>query len=204
MRKVGKNLALIAIFLFLLIIGKAKALSLGTVVKKEIAYIKIGETAKFEIIFWNVEEEPYKIELEVKEAPKDWTIFIQPKEFLLSTSTGNQHMSLPYTDKNVKAFQVNIFVKPEKIEKGGRYEITLTAKAGSPEKGISFFQERDFKLFVYLTGAQEKIEKIEPFEKNETNLQSGKLIEEIDLKPLFAILATILILLLSLIIYKYA
>jgi hypothetical protein len=188
--------------LFLLILPKAEAISFGSLLKKDFAQIKINESAKFEILFWNVEEKPYQVQLEVEEAPEDWLVMIQPKEFSLSSSTGEEYISLPYLEKPAKAFLVNVFVKPEN-SKAGKYQVLIKAKAGLPGQGISFFQERDFKLIVEIEG--EKIQEVE----NKTLIEQKPLpsIEKIaeQVPSVFSyIFAIIGILVISLIIYKYA
>ncbi|MEM5855518.1 MAG: hypothetical protein QW472_04355, partial [Candidatus Aenigmatarchaeota archaeon] len=65
------KLGLISILLFFLILPEVKAISLGSVLKKDFVILKANESARFEILFWNVEEEPFQVKIEVKEAPKD-------------------------------------------------------------------------------------------------------------------------------------
>jgi uncharacterized membrane protein len=195
------KLCLITI-LFLLILPEAEAISFGSLLKKDFAQIKANESAKFEILFWNVEEKPYQVQLEVEEAPEDWLVMIQPKEFTLSSSTGEEYISLPYLEKPTKAFLVNVFVKPEN-SKAGKYQVLIRARAGLPEQSISFFQEREFKLIVEIEG--EKIQKIE----NKTSIEQkplpsiGKIAEQMP-STFSYIFAIISILVLSAIIYKYA
>ena len=194
------KLCLIAI-LFLLILPKADAISFGSLLKKDSATIKTNESAKFEILFWNVEEKPYQVQLEVEEVPEDWFVVIQPKEFLLSSSTGEEYISLPYLEKPAKAFLVNVFVKPENAI-ADKYQVLIKARAGLPDQGISFFQERKFKLIVEIEG--EKIQEGE--NKNLIQQEPLPSIEKIteQVPSVFSyIFAIIGILVISLIIYKY-
>jgi uncharacterized membrane protein len=195
------KLSLITI-LFLLILPEAEAISFGSLLKKDFAQIKANELAKFEILFWNVEEKPYQVQLKVEKAPEDWLVMIQPKEFTLSSSTGEEYISLPYSEKPAKAFPVNVFVKPEN-SKAGKYQVLIKARAGLPGEGISFFQERDFKLNIEIEG-----EKNQEFE-NKTLIEQKPLssIEKIteQAPSAFSYIFTIIgILVISLIIYKYA
>ncbi|MEM7821653.1 MAG: hypothetical protein QXX38_02480 [Candidatus Aenigmatarchaeota archaeon] len=195
------KLSLITILLFLLILSKVEAISLGSVVRKDFAIIKANESAKFEILFWNFEENSYKVQIEVKNAPENWFILIQPKEFLLNSSTGEEYINLPYSEKPIKAFVARIFAKPENAIKG-EYEITIRAKAGLPSRGIAFFQEREFNFKVKVEGETQEIEnKTSKIEKSSP--LTGKAIEQTS-SFLSFVLAIVCILVISLLIYKYA
>ncbi|MEM5836532.1 MAG: hypothetical protein QW058_02115 [Candidatus Aenigmatarchaeota archaeon] len=195
------KLGLISILLFFLILPEVKAISLGSVLKKDFVILKANESARFEILFWNVEEEPFQVKIEVKEAPKDWSILIQPQEFLLSSSSGEEYINLPNLENPVKAKLVKIFVKPEN-SKAGEYEVVLKARAGAPSQGIAFFQEIELKLRVKVEGESEKT-------KSETPAiwqplpSTGKIVEETS-SILSYISAIIFILVVSFLIYKYA
>ncbi|MEM5772810.1 MAG: hypothetical protein QXL86_01105 [Candidatus Aenigmatarchaeota archaeon] len=192
---------LISILLFFLILPEVKAISLGSVVKKDFVNIRDNESAKFEILFWNVEDESYQVQLEIEESPENWFIVIQPREFLINSSAGEEYINLPYLEKPVKASVVRIFVKPENA-KAGEYGIIIKAKAGLPSQSIAFFQEREFKLKVKVEGETQEIEN-----KNSTiekpSLLTGKALEETS-SLLSYLLAIIGILVISALIYKYA
>ena len=188
--------------LFLLILPKAEAISFGSLLKKDFAQIKINESAKFEILFWNVEEKPYQVQLEVEEAPEDWLVMIQPKEFILSSSTGEEYVSLPYLERPVKAFLVNVFVKPENY-KAGNNQVLIKAKAGLPAQGISFFQERNFKLIVEVEGEKNQGVENKSLIEQEPLPSIEKIAEQVP-SAISYIFAIIGILVISLIIYKYA
>ncbi|MEM5853616.1 MAG: hypothetical protein QXG39_00715 [Candidatus Aenigmatarchaeota archaeon] len=194
------KLSLITTLLFFLILTEVKAMSFGTVLKKDFVTIKSNESAKFEILLWNVEEKSYQVQIEVEKAPENWFVIVQPKEFLLNSSSGDEYINLPYSEKPAKAFSVRVFVKPENA-KPGDYEILIKARAGFPSEGIVFLQEREFKLRVEIEG-----ETIENKTSNETEKFSplaGKLIEESS-SILSYILVIICILVVSGLIYKYA
>ncbi|MEM7822315.1 MAG: hypothetical protein QXI23_02395, partial [Candidatus Aenigmatarchaeota archaeon] len=171
-------------------------------VKKDFTSIEANDTTKFTILFWNTEETPYQVKLKVVEIPKGWFISLQPKEFMLSSSVGEEYVSLPYTSKPVKAFPVDVFVKPENA-KPGSYQIVIKAKAGLPSRGITFFQEREFKLTVNIRGEKIQDNGIEVLEKTTTlplrEENSGQTSSVFTY--LFAIFC---ILVVSLLIYKYA
>ena len=180
-----------------------KALSFGSVVKNDYVRIAHGESAKFTLLFWNVENTSYRVELDVKEAPEGWLIIIQPKDFLLNSSVGDEYISLPYLEKSVKASHVNVFVKPEGYE-GGIYRVVIVAKAGSPEKGISFFQERAFKLTVEVIGEQAEKTTESRVQNATKELQpSNDSATETDFNFILYIIIFVCILVISSLIYKY-
>lgn len=203
MSKVIKFFGMAIILIFLLAMQTVGAISMGTVVKTSTAKIEPGESARFTILFWNVEDTSYNVELDVKETPTDWMTIIQPEEFTLNSSTGREYISLPYTDKIVKVFPVDIFVKPENST-AGRYYVTIIARAGLPSQGLSFFQEREFKLTIDVAGLQPSSQA-----ENKTNLntdESQALNNKSSAIPhyFFYIAVIVCILVVSLIIYKYA
>jgi len=148
-----KRLSLLAFFAFLLLIQSAAAISLGTVVKNDVVSIKDDEGAIFTILFWNVENNTYNVNLELKDSPPNWTVIFQPKSFILNSSSGDENIVLPYMNESAKALAAKILVEPKNAE-AGRYYLIITAIAGSPEKGLSFYQEREFRLAVDVTGTQ--------------------------------------------------
>jgi uncharacterized membrane protein len=195
---------LIPFVMFLLAVQTAQAISMGTVVKKDLINIRNDESAKFTILLWNVEDVSYDVELQVKEAPKDWLVIIQPDKFALNSSVGEEYIKLPYTDENVKAFPVNVYVKPSNPNPG-RYDILVEARAGSPKAGVSFFQERMFKLTVNVTGLQSESETGNVESNSTENFQplADKLNNQNSNYVLF-VLIFVGILVVSWSIYKYA
>jgi hypothetical protein len=185
---------------------------MGTVVKKDTLSITSRESSKFTVLFWNIENTSYKVDLEVKEAPKDWLIIIQPKEFILNSSTGEEYISLPYINKNVKTLPVNIFVKPNDTQIG-EYTVIINAKAGLPGETISFFQERDFKLTVKIIGKQSQLKNSggQNQQKNENKTLNttgrpysvtGRSVTQIIFNYLFYFIIAVCILVISFLIYK--
>ncbi|MEM7825070.1 MAG: hypothetical protein QXO27_03815 [Candidatus Aenigmatarchaeota archaeon] len=200
-----KLLSLIVILSFFLMIQTVGAISMGSVIKKDTISIKANESTKFTILFWNVEENSYKVNLEVKDAPKDWFVNIQPKEFILNSSTGKEYISLPYMDNIIKALPVEVFVKPENAHTD-KYFIIIKARAGIPGKDISFFQEREFKLTVEIIDLQSQKEtksNISEITKESRHLTGGFL-AQVNINYIFYIISFVSILVISLLIYKYA
>jgi uncharacterized membrane protein len=196
---------ILTVFLaFFLILQTVEAISMGTVVKKEIVSIKADESARFTILFWNVENASYSVELELKEAPKNWFVVIQPKKFVLNSSIGEESIELPYMNKSVNALPVNIFVKPENA-KVGVYNVIIAARAGSPQETLSFFQLRQFKLTVNITGmySQKEDEIKTSGISKELKILTDKLVEYTSFNILYIIIS-VCILVVSFIIYKYA
>jgi uncharacterized membrane protein len=181
---------------------------MGSVVKQDTINIKNNESAKFTILFWNIENISYNVDLKVKDAPQDWFVTIQPKKFLLDSSTGDEYIILPYLDKNVRAFAVNVLAKPENV-KPGRYNISIFAIAGSPTDGVSFFQTREFKLTVNVNALQF-------IQQNETKIANlteetrtltgnfAKSFPQTSVNYIFYVIVASCIFVVSFLIYKYA
>ena len=194
---------LITFLMILLMLQTAEAISLGTVVKNDEIEINRGETGKFTILFWNIEDNPYEVSLNVTESPKDWIIIIQPEQFVLTSSTGSQNIILPYIDKTVKALPVDVLVKPENVE--GIYTITITAMAGMPGEGMSFFQERKFNLKVNVSESryiQPEITAPDNMQELQQTIKESP--QEKNPSYFFYIIVFVCILVVSLLIYKYA
>ncbi len=143
----GKLLSIIILFL-IVISARAYAINMGTVVKNDFSKINVDESAKFKVLFWNVENEPYQIKIDIREVPKDWIVIVYPELFSLNSSVGNENIKLPYEDGYTKATSVDVIVKPANYTKPGKYNIILTAKSLTPQNGISISQERMFTLTV--------------------------------------------------------
>ena len=137
------------IILFLIVISaRVYAINMGTIVKNDFSKISLDESAKFKLLFWNAENEPYQIKIDIIEVPKDWIVMVYPELFSLNSSVGNENIKLPYEDGYTKATSVNVIVKPANDTKSGKYNILLTAKSLTPQNGISISQERTFNLTV--------------------------------------------------------
>jgi hypothetical protein len=197
---VEKRLSL-AILAILLLVQPVQAISLGTLVKKDSVSINPGESAKFTVLFWNVENLEERVEVKVEKTPKDWLVIVEPEEFFLNSSVGEEAIALP--SGSVRALPVNILVRPSSFQ-SGNYTVVLVARAGLPREGISFFQERRFKLNLEILG--EKLEQVENLKSNTTvQLPTGEAAKlQQNFYPLLYFLLVLCILVLSVLIYKYA
>ena len=161
------------IILFLILISSnAYAINLGSVEKNSFAEISDGESAKFTILFWNSESEPYGVKLLVKDSPKDWVVIINPDEFTLNKSIGEEYINLPYSNENVKAKVVNIFVKPDSSSKPGKYSVTIKAETDlnqNESNEISVIPERLFTFEINLKGLTTSDNIVESKVKTPTN-----------------------------------
>jgi len=134
--------------ILILFIPDVKAL--GTLQKKSYSEINPGQIAEFSILFWT--SEPIEIELREKSVPKNWMIIVEPKNFVLNDNiTSSEVISLQ--DRYVKALPVKIFAIPPENVKPGDYEIKVNMVAGKSDKGISFFQEKNFDFRVNVLGS---------------------------------------------------
>jgi hypothetical protein len=201
-----KPLSIIIIFLAILSM-RAYAISMGTVVKNDFARISIDESARFTILFWNIEDNDYKVELSVKESPKDWTVIIEPNNFVLNSSVGKEYINLPYG--RIKAAPINVIVKPPSSVGFGNYEIIINARSELPNSGITLSQERLFKfvvevgnpLFFKETGKQKDNNQKE---KQTVTGESISLEKENNNSNYFYLIIILIIILASFLIYKYS
>lgn len=206
MLKVVKLLSII--FLLLVIFStRAYAVNMGTVVKNDFAKIEVGESAKFTVLFWNVENESYKVELSIEEAPENWVVIVEPNNFVLNESTGKEYIKLPYKNDYSKATPVDIIVKPPASVKPGKYNISVIAKSILPQNGISLSQERIFKFLVeienplYFENSNEQ--KIVSTANHQNQYQKQESLVNTSSNH-FYIISILIILLISFLIYKYS
>lgn len=200
------NLLKIAILFLLLTSSEAFALNMGTVVKNDFSIITVNESAKFTVLFWNTENENYRVKLDVKEAPEKWIVIIDPNYFILNSSFGKEYIKLPYKNDIVKAIPVDIIIKPSTTIPG-KYNITVTAKSITPETGIDFSQERLFKFLVEVENPLYFENSLnESINQNRTqNLTLTNILkhENVNLNYFYVIFIMIIILF-SFLIYKYS
>jgi len=191
-----------ATFLFLIIFStSAFALNLGTLVNNDYVKLSVNESARFKVLFWNIENESYKIQLNVKEAPEDWTIIIEPNNFVLNSTFGKEYFKLPYGNY-VKATPVDIIVKP--TNRPGKYDIIISAKTILPQNGINFAQERLFKFVVEVENPlyfeNSKQQNVILSNQNNYIEKEKPIVKEINIYPI----AILIIILISFLIYKYS
>lgn len=150
------------IFAFLiLIVFIPNVKALGTLQKTSYLEIKPGQIAEFGILFWD--SEPTEIELKEKNVPENWIIIMEPKKFVLNDSIMSSEV-ISIQDRYVKALPVKILIISPENAKPGLYETIIKMVAGKNEKGISFFQEKNFNFKVNISGIS--------LEKNETSSES--------------------------------
>jgi uncharacterized membrane protein len=208
------NKILMIILFLILISSNTYAINLGSVEKNSFAEIFNGESAKFTILFWNSESESYGVKLLVKDSPKDWVVIINPDEFMLNKSIGEEYINLPYNNENVKAKVVNIFVKPDSSSKPGKYSVTIKAETDlnqNESNEISVIPERLFTFEINLKGFTTTNDRVESREKIPTNkIEAGndslesyylKADDKTD-KKYFYLAIVSLVIIVSIIIYK--
>ncbi len=190
----------LTILSFFILLPSVEAISLGTLVKNDFVAVKQNESAKFIILFWNVENSSYIVETKVESSPENWIIIVNPERFLLDSTTGSESIFLPYQKDPVRAFPLNVFVKPVSA-KPGNYTLVLSAAAGHPGNTINFFQERKFKLTLKVEGEAEVSSQTSI---QETGMPAGEIaqIQNYSNYILYAA-ALVCILFISLLIYKY-
>jgi hypothetical protein len=199
-----KAFALVLVFVCLS--SRAYAINFGSVAKSDFAQIKSGESAKFTVLFWNAEDDSYVLKLS-KEAPENWIVIIDPEEFLLNRTTGEEYISLP--SGNVRAKVVNIFVKPDANSKNGNYSVVINSIAelgGNAENVISIVPVRSFNFEISLTGsaASESESKEEVTEVTESTdiSEKEKALPENENIDSFYLAMAIVIVVFSIIVYK--
>jgi hypothetical protein len=123
--------------------------ALGTLQKKNYLEIEPGQIAEFGILFWD--SESTEVELEEKITPKDWIVIVEPKKFVLGDNVTSSEV-IRLQDTYVKALPVNVFAIPPGDIDPGIYEITLNMITGKIDRGVSFFQEKNFNFRVNVLG----------------------------------------------------
>jgi len=206
--KMSKLFELIILFSLLLSSG-AYAISMGSVVNNNFEKITNSESAKFTILFWNIDKESYRVILDVRELPQGWIIIIEPNNFILNASVGKEYIKLPYMNDSVKTTPVEVIVKPTTSTKPGKYNVSLSSRTESPSDGISFSQERLFNFIVevenptFFEPSEEQI--VNQYNENESTSSLPYILnlEKNDLSY-FYVMIIIIILLFSFLIYKYS
>jgi len=138
----------------LLLIPLVYSFNFGTVPKNDYKSIEQGESTQFTILFWNLGDTSYPVNVRLVSDLPSWDIIVRPQEFVLNpTSVVNP----PYGDGEymkvsgrgiVKAETLRLFVKTPNDVEPGLYDLNLVATAGDPQGQVSVLQERQFKLTV--------------------------------------------------------
>ncbi len=150
MEKVYK--ILLIILFFILLSSDVYAINFGAFVKDKTSTIIVGESKKLTAIFWNSADEPYKVILTIDESPNDWIVVLDPSEFILNKTIGEEYISLPYTEEIIKAKVVNLFVKADGNSKSGKYYITIRAESVpfTNNGNLNVISERLFRFEINL------------------------------------------------------
>jgi len=196
------------IILFSLMLSSgAYAISMGSTIKNNFEKITNSESAKFTLLFWNIEIESFRVRLNTRELPNDWIIIIEPNNFVLNASVGKEYVKLPYMNDGVRATPVEVIVKPTTSTKPGKYNISLSSTTESPSDGISFSQER---VFNFIVEVENPTYFESPGEQSSNQYNKNESIPYYELNPentdfsYFYIIIIIIIILISFLIYKYS
>ena len=155
MKKLNSSISLIICFLFLQNIALGLTLS-ATLENKEFQ-VYPGETAKFTILFWNVENSPNIIKLRIRQVSGNMSVMLEKEEFTINPSKvtsfpaekGREYMDTKYG--LMLTTPVDVLVNVSESVEPGSYNIYVTATAGKPGSGISTRLEKTFKLTVNVT-----------------------------------------------------
>ncbi len=199
------------VLLLAMLSSRAYALNLGSVARNRFAEVSNNDSARLTILFWNVDSELYTIRLSVKESPKDWIVIFDPDEFVLNRTTGDEYISLPYTNEMVMAKAVNVFVKPDVKSKSGEYGVVVKAEtifSSGEVNGMSVVPERLFAFTVRVNGLENSDSVIESPEPSgnvmelENDVPENGSVKNESSKYYFYSIAAMLIVITSIVIYK--
>ena len=176
-----KLFVFVSLVLMLSLLPQATTASnLGTLQKSNFQNITVGDTATFNILFWNTNFDGYNISLETIMAPKDWKIIINPANFYLNNeSFGNvEHIYIPRIKKTMSASVITVYMPVPKTTPSGNYKVILKATSNdNTQSTISLKQERLFFYELNVIGNfQNKINQNNELTNYVTNEQSSVLI----------------------------
>lgn len=158
MRELFYNLLKKVFFIFfILLVFIPGTRALGTLQKKSYLEINPEQVAEFGILFWNSEDLPINVNLDIMNKPDEWLVIIEPKDFIIQKNITSSEIIISQ-DRHINVLPVKILVIPQKNAKAGVYEILIKMVSGREEKGISFFQEKNFNFRVNITGIEEEKE----------------------------------------------
>jgi hypothetical protein len=124
-----------------------KGINLGSLQKDNYKEIIQGGSAEFSILLWSRDESPFPVNFEIV-SPPEFTVFVRPKELMISKYPLGEIEYLNLPTGLIKASVIKVFVKVSPDAKPGNYSIMLKVIAGFPENEISVLQERKFKFMV--------------------------------------------------------
>jgi len=196
--------AIFLLFLLFFLLPQAQAISFGSFQKEENLTVEAGQSKTTEILVWNSENSRFYLEFKITKSQENVDVEIVPDHFLLDTNSKDAEIVL--AGKSYKAKVVKINFKTQKNAKSGEIIITAIAKLNQTS-GISVSSVRDFRYNLEIKGGSEPRTKNAATETiSEKNLQNLPISTKITFSSeniIFA-LATILILLISFLIYKFS
>lgn len=200
MKQVRLHKLAICMVIVLLTFKLSLGINFGSLQKQKIIKIDSLKTVQTPILVWTSEKQAMPITFETLKKPEGFSVVIFPSRFYLSQSLPNvaQVLILP-NGREVKTFVVNVFIKPTHLPKPGNYTLTIAAKIGKKDKGISVLQERKFNFVILVEGNTSK-----PLTTNlvSAQQQAKRIIEEPLKDKLSLVAATLVVLLLSWVFYK--
>ena len=194
------------ILISILISAESYAMSMGTVAKNDFVKIEAGNSAKFSLLFWNVGNESYNVSL-YWNVPEGWSVIIEPENFVLNSSFGKEYIKLSYASDYVKATPVDILVLPPSEVSPDVYNITINAIAEKSSDSISISQERVFNLKVKLENPlffESKEERNDTRSGGYLYASDEYSIEKDAVKNDYFLIVIIVIIFISLLVYKYS
>jgi hypothetical protein len=199
----------ITLFLtFILIEGLVNALSIGTLVDNYYAETNKGSTVEFVVKVWNVEKDSLSVSFNVLQNDGNLPVFITPNDFILNYSgdmpneKGTEYVNSDFGLMKVTPVRILVNV-PSSIEYND-YTILISVTGGKPTSGISIFLESKLKFVVRVTPYAPTTIQITTKE-TKTNDITGLFISASKNRLIFPVmLIVIIILVISLLIYKYA
>lgn len=213
------NKILIFLIMFLLLSNIVKAFG----VMQSSSYVEVpsGGTAKFVIFVWNEINCSIPVEIKLRNTPKDFLVYIIPNKLVLNFSkTTVPTKDTEYVNTKfglMKTTPINVLVNVPSSAKPGNYSILIDILAGSSTTGISALIEKTIKFDLNvqprLGESSEQIKTIEIKERNlHTANETAGRIENlttrtpivIDYHTIFILVFTFVIILVSLLVYKYA
>lgn len=158
MSAVNKKL-LVPVIAVLLLIPLARGF--GSVQKSDTVSIKPGYPAKFEILFYNLGQEPISLNLKTVSAPKGWRVEMPPEVVVSPTSIVENPQEGEYlkvTGGYIRPEIVEAMVRTPWDQSRGKYKIKIKAirkrpaDVGQGENITAVVQERVFKFTVEVEG----------------------------------------------------
>jgi hypothetical protein len=168
------------------------AFAYGSLITSNYAKTKVGEMATFEILFWS--DVPEKINFYADN--NNLTINILPNPLYLNPYRRDGEILVGGKPYNIT--KVIVFIVP-KAE--GKFNVTVFAKKEIPVKNITFIDERAFRFFVETEGIQE-IKNIT--QETPLTISSNVSKESTNQQSFIFVLLVILIVVISLLIYRYS